>query len=209
MKSFHITMITAMLAWLWAGAPLTAQPIQDAPPSAKPVAAEAAKTADKTAQQAGASTDEAAAQAEAKSKKGGQAKANRAVLEPVAFEQARYVKRLAQLERIKAIAAEKNNEKLAQQAEALRVKNEEHHNKRLATLRTKHGAENVDAALAWIDARAKERGNLGVVRAAKETQKETGNAVDRKTREEAKERKERTDDMKEKAKEKVKGETKP
>lgn len=209
MKTFHTTMIAAACAGLLAGAALAATPIQDAPPGAKPVQAEAAKTAAPDAAQAGATTDEATAQAEAAGKKGGQARANRAVLEPVAFEQARYVKRLAQLERIKKIAAEKNNSQLAQQAEALRVKNEEHHSKRLATLRTKHGAENVDAALAWIDTRAKERGNLGVVRAAKETQKETGNAVDRKTREEAKERKQRTDDMKEKAKEKVKGETKP
>lgn len=212
-KSFHTMIPVAALAWLVAGAASAAQPLQDAPPAAKPVQAEAAKTADKTARQAkqaGQSTDETVAQeSKAPAKQGGVARANREVLEPIAFEQARYTKRLAQLERIKEIAAEKNNDQLNQQAEALRIKNEEHHSNRMADFRAKYGAEKVDAALAWIDKRVKERGNLGVVRGAKDKQKDTGNAVDNKTRQEAKERKERTDEMKEKAKEKVKGETKP
>jgi hypothetical protein len=215
-KSFHTMIPVAALAWLVAGAASAAQPLQDAPPAAKPVQAEAAKTADKAAKQANQakqaeqSTDESVVQ-ERKSdaKQGGVARANREVLEPIAFEQARYTKRLAQLERIKEIAAEKNNDQLNQQAEALRIKNEEHHSSRMAEFRTKYGAEKVDAALAWIDRRVKERGNLGVVRGAKDKQKDTGNAVDNKTRQEAKEKKERTDEMKEKAKEKVKGETKP
>lgn len=212
-KSFHTMIPVAALAWLVAGAANAAQPLQDAPPAAKPVQAEAAKTADKAARQAKQaeqSADETVVQeSKAPAKQGGAARANREVLEPIAFEQARYTKRLAQLERIKEIAAEKNNDQLNQQAEALRIKNEEHHSARMAEFRTKYGAEKVDAALAWIDKRVKERGNLGVVRGAKDKQKDTGNAVDNKTRQEAKEKKARTDEMKEKAKEKVKGETKP
>ena len=42
-----------------------------------------------------------------RAKEGNPARENREVLEPVAFEQARYVKRSAQLERIKALAAER------------------------------------------------------------------------------------------------------
>lgn len=210
-KSFHTMIPVAALAWLVAGAASAAQPLQDAPPAAKPVQAEAAKTSDKAARQAKQaeqSTDEAVVQeSKAAGKQGGAVRANREVLEPIAFEQARYMKRLAQLERIKEIAAEKNNDQLNQQAEALRIRNEEHHAARMADFRTKFGAEKVDVALAWIDKRVKERGNVGVVRAAKDSKKEGG--PDGKTRQEAKEKKERTDEMKEKAKEKVKGETKP
>ncbi|MDA1260267.1 MAG: hypothetical protein O3A20_06550 [Planctomycetota bacterium] len=185
-----------------------AQPLQDGPPGAKPVQAEAAKTAEKTAKQAGEKAEQAEPAGEA-AKRGSHARDNREVLEPVAFEQARYVKRCAQLERIKQIAAEKNNEKLSQQAEELVLKNDGHHTARLAELRTKHGDEQVTAALAWIETRSKERSGAGVVKAAKDKQKETGSAVDKKTKENAKDKKEKTDEMKEKAKQKVKGEAKP
>lgn len=196
----------AACAWLLAAGALAAQPIQSGAPATKP--AEPAKTAEKAAEKAAKQAGETAEQAEQKaeqkadrSKSGGAARDNREVLEPVAFEQARYNKRSAQLERIKQIAAEKNNEKLSRETEELIMKNDQHHLARLDQLRAKHGAEEVAAALAWIEKRAAERGAIGVVGGAKNQKSEE---FGEKAREKAKDKKEKTEDMKEKAKEKVK-----
>lgn len=83
------------------------------------------------------------------------ARANKDVLKPVAFEEARYRKRLAQLDRIEQIAKEKMNAEMLAEVAELRLKNDEHHAKRDAKLRSQHGDDKVDAALAFIEQHGK------------------------------------------------------
>lgn len=230
-RTLHDSLRLGAAALVWAALALPLAAAQGGgPPNVKPVQ-DGAKTAEKTgekaaakagakagekagakeaksAEQAGAKAGEkAGAKAEAKAgaKAGGaHARAHREVLEPVAFEQARYVKRVAQLERISQIGEEKGNGRLAEQAAILAAKNDAHHAKRIAELRAKHGDEQVDSALAWIEERGESRRGAGVVKAAKQKQKDTGAVVDGKARAEAKDKKEKTDEAKEKAKQKAK-----
>jgi hypothetical protein len=97
----------------------------------------------------------ASAQAPDKDTAAATAKEHKEVLKPVAFEEARYRKRLAQLDRIEQIAKEKKNAKMLAEVAELRVKNDEHHAKRDAKLRATHGDAQVDAALKFLEKHGK------------------------------------------------------
>jgi hypothetical protein len=129
-----------------------------------------------------------------------QARAHKEVLKPVAAEEARYRKRIAQLDEIGQIASKKNNEEQTAQVEELRVQNDEHHAARLTELRLQHGDEKVDAALAFIETHGKGRPIQPPKnkKAREKAKEQTG----RKTGEKVKEGKEDMDKAKEKAKEK-------
>jgi len=134
-------------------APAFAQ--ETAPPKDKPLDAKVKTGKDAAAKDLGAKNP-AAQEGAAKSAPGaGGARANKDVLKPVAFEEARYRKRLAQLERIEQIATEKQNAKMLAEVAELRLKNDEHHAKRDAKLRSQHGDEKVDAALAFLEKHGK------------------------------------------------------
>jgi len=85
----------------------------------------------------------------------GAARANKDVLKPVAFEEARYRKRKAQLDRIEQIATERQNEKLLAEVAELREKNNQHHIRREDKLRTQFGDEKVDASMAFLEKHGK------------------------------------------------------
>lgn len=83
------------------------------------------------------------------------ARDHKEILKPVAFEEARYRKRLAQLDRIEQIGKSKKNAKLLAEVTELRLKNDEHHARREAKLRAAHGDQQVDAALAFLEQHGK------------------------------------------------------
>lgn len=85
------------------------------------------------------------------------ARDHKEVLKPVAFEEARYRKRLAQLDRIEQIATEKQNSKMLAEVAELRMRNDAQHSKRNLKLRTQFGDEQVDAALAFLEKHGKGR----------------------------------------------------
>ncbi len=202
MNKFHSLLPVAALAWAIIAAPVAAHPLQSGTPSGKPVTSEAKKVEGKA--EKAESKQESAQESGMDRKLEGVSRAHREVLEPVAMEQARYMKRCAQLVRIQEIASEKSNEQMSAQAAELTAKNEEVHAARLAELRTKHGSANVDAALAWIDKRSGERENPGIIKAAKDKNSDVGQKVGDKERNKAKNKQEKTDELKEKAKEKAK-----
>lgn len=141
-------LISALSALALIAAPAFAQ--ATTPPKDKPLDAKVKNAKDVPAQ------DAAAKSGAAKDAPGAAAaRANKDVLKPVAFEEARYRKRLAQLDRIEQIATEKKNAKMLAEVAELRLKNDEHHAKRDAKLRSQHGEEKVDAALAFLEKHGK------------------------------------------------------
>ncbi len=130
-----------------------------------------------------------------------QARAHKEVLKPVAAEEARYRKRIAQLDEVGQIASKKGNEQQSMQVEELRVQNDEHHEARLTELRLQHGDEKVDAALAFIETHGKGRPIQPPKnkKARDKAKEQTG----RKTGEKVKDGKQEMDKAKEKAKEKT------
>lgn len=138
-------------------------------------------------------------QADAKDQKGGrfagkgeEARKHREVLKPVAMEEARYRKRVAQLERIEQISARQGQADQASRIEELRVRNDEFHEERMAALRAKHGDQQVDAALAFIEKHGKgkaiqsPRGKAG----REKLKEQTGDKADQRARD-AKEQRDR------------------
>lgn len=124
--------------------------------------------------------------------KGEVARAHMDVLKPVAMEEARYRKRIAQLERIESIAVKNGKQDQLGQVEELRVRNDAHHDARLADLRAKYGDEKVNAALGFIEKHGKGKAvQMPRSKAGREKlQEQTGADADRRARE-AKEQRDR------------------
>ena len=150
-------LLLAAAALALAAAPLRAQE-PEKPAGARPIDA---KTKNVAAATAGGQEVQVPAPAPAEAKqeekepRAGQARAHKEILKPVAFEEARYRKRLAQLDRIEQIARDKQNEKLLAEVAELRARNDEHHQKRMTKLRATHGEQQVDAALAFLEKHGK------------------------------------------------------
>lgn len=124
--------------------------------------------------------------------KGEEARKHREVLKPVAMEEARYRKRIAQLERIEEIATRQGKTDQLSRIEELRVRNDEFHDERMTALRAKHGDQQVDAALSFIEQNGKGKAVQGPRgRAGREKLKEqTGDKADQRARD-AKEQRDR------------------
>lgn len=87
--------------------------------------------------------------------RGEEARAHMDVLKPVGLEEARYRKRIAQLDRVTEIATKNGKQDQLGQVAELRLQNDAYHEKRLAELRAQLGDQNVDAALAFIEKHGK------------------------------------------------------